>query len=321
MFRKTLIKTTAFMLFSSSVPWAAVADEPFQGIVDTARGLFGVDVDVNNGVRVRAGLINIHVDGDDNDLPDGAEREWLFRGQSLINTSVMDSRHEEIGVVNDVVVDLRSGNVRYMAVEYPTLGGRDKLFAVPWDRFQLARQENGGYYLVVDIEDEIFERAPGFSRSKWPNFADRRWAESIDVYYGVAIKPGDVKTRFGTDADPVREVEHLERLSKLDGFPVAERQSDRRIGEIADMIIDFSRGHARYAVLYFPGAIGIEDRRFAVPMQKLRYMKDQDKGYLKLEVDRQVLGRAPGFEEQQWPNLRDPQFSARVDNYYEIKRR
>ena len=311
---------TAFVI-TAMVTTTALAQGPLQGVVDTARGLFGVDVDVNNGVRVRAGLINIHVDGDDARKPGQQEAAWLFRGQSLIGTPVMDPQHNQIGVVDDAVIDLRSGKVRYFAVEYPGFHGRDKLFAVPWDRFQLARNENGGYYLVVDIEEELFERAPGFTRTTWPNFADRRWARTVDVYYGVYIKPGDVKTRFGTEPDPVRLVEHLERLSQVKGLPVIDDDSEQRIGMVSDVIIDFSTGRSRYGVLHFPDSIGIEDRYFAVPFKKLDYEVEDGEVCLELEVDHRVLGRAPSFDDKHWPNLRDPRFAAEVDAFYDVERR
>lgn len=299
----------------------AIAQGPFSDVVDTARGLFGVDVDVNNGVKVRAGLINIHVDDDDARVPDRNGPAWLFRGQSLIDTPVMDPGHKEVGVVKDAVVDLRSGKVRYVAVEYPVLRGRDKLFAVPWDRFQLARKDSGGYYLIVNIEEELFERAPGFVNTTWPNFADRRWAKSVDVYYGVYVKPGDVVTRFGTEPDPVRDVEHLERLSQINGLPVIADKSDQKIGVVSDVIVDFSSGHTRYAVLHFPNSIGIEHRRFAVPFEKLDYETEKGDACLELEIDRRKLGRAPSFEQKRWPSLRNPQFAAEVDTYYGVRRR
>lgn len=322
MLRTTFISITVFILallgFAATTAQGA---EPFQGIVDTARGLFGVDVDVNKGVRVRAGLIDIRVD-DDDDRRHGQHRPaWMFRGRHLLGTPVMAPEHQEIGVVDDAVIDLRSGKVRYIAVEYPTLRGRDKLFAVPWDRFQLARRDNGGYYLVVNIEDEVFERAPGFVKTTWPNFADRRWAESVDIYYGVYIKPGDVKTQFGTEPDPVRKVEHLERLSQLNGFPVIGDESEQRIGSVADVIVDFSTGHIRYAVLQFPDSIGIQDRRFAVPFDRFDYETDNGETGLELEVNRRKLSRAPSFEDSRWPDLRHPDFAAQIDNYYGVDRR
>jgi sporulation protein YlmC with PRC-barrel domain len=322
MFRTT--RTTISFLMIALFGFAATAAQgqgPLQDVVDTARSLFGVDVDVDKGVRVRAGLIDIYVPGDKAKASDQRGPAWLFRGEHLIGTPVMDPQHQEIGVVNDAVLDLRSGKVRYIAVEYPTLRGRDKLFAVPWDRFRLAQRENGTYYLVVNIDDKTFEQSPGFVRTTWPNFADRRWAKSVDVYYGVYVKPGDVVTRFGTELEPVRDVEHLDRLSTMKGLAVIGDDSERKIGVVSDVVVDFGTGHARYAVLQFPESIGIENRRFAVPFKKLDYKTRNGEACMELEVDRRKLARAPSFEQERWPNLRQPEFTARVDSYYGVERR
>lgn len=322
MFRTTSTSISMLMIACFGLTaTTAQGQGPLQDVVDTARGLFGVDVDVNNGVRVRAGLINVRVPDNDARGPGQRGPAWLFRGAHLIGTPVMDPQHHEIGVVNDAVLDLRSGKVRYIAVEYPTLRGQDKLFAVPWDRFRLARNDNGGYYLVVNIDDETFERAPGFVKTTWPNFADRRWAESVDIYYGVYVKPGDVKTQFGTDPDPIREVEHLERLSMIKGLAIIGDDSERKIGILSDVVVDFGTGHARYAVIQFPDSIGIEDRRFAVPFEKIDYETRNGQACMELEVDRRKLARAPSFEQERWPNLRQPEFAAQVDSYYGIERR
>lgn len=287
------------------------------------RGLFDVDVNVsdNGGVRVRAGLIDIRVDVDGRDNDRDREKHgsnWLFRGSKLINTPVMDSKHEEIGHVDDVVVDLRSGRVRYIAVEYPTLLGRDKLFAVPWDRFQLARHKQGGFYLVVNIDEKTFEQAPGFAKNKWPNFANRRWQEEVDVFYGVYVKPGDVKTRFGTSPDPVRWIEHLERVSKITDFPVISDKSERRIGAVSDLVIDFDGGRTRYAVLKFDSPIssGRKDR-FLVPHHRLDFEIEDGQPCLELEMNLRRMSRAPRFQVGQWPDIHDPAYRARLSTFYD----
>ncbi len=313
--------TLAGLTMFAFTPRAPGAEPPFQDIADTARGLFGVDVNVGDrgGVRVRAGLIDINVGG--RDRRDGvpiAERSshWLFRGTKLIDTPVMDPQHDEIGRVDDVVVDLRSGKVRYVAVEYPAMFGRNKLFAVPWDRFQLARNDLGAFYLVVNIEEETFKRAPGFVRNQWPNFANRHWQEDVDIFYGVYVKPGDVKTRFGTEPDPVRTIEHLERVSQIENFPVIGDKSEQHIGGLSDVVIDFASGHARYAVLHFDNSIGIEDRRFLIPWHRLDFETEAGKPCLELEVKHRRLSRAPSFDVRNWPDLRDPKMSNEIDAYY-----
>lgn len=316
-----LLALSGLALFVFAPRRAPGADPPAQNVVDTARGLFGVDVNVGDrgSVRVRAGLIDIHVGGDArrDGVPVGEHTShWLFRGSKLINTPVMDPKHKEIGRVDDVVVDLRSGRVRYIAVEYPALLGRDKLFAVPWDRFQLARNKHGGFYLVVNIEEETFERAPGFVRNKWPNFANRRWQEEIDIFYGVYIKPGDVKTRFGTSPDPIKRIEHLERVSRIKGFPVIADESERRIGAVSDIVVDFASGHARYTVVCFKNSIGTDNRRFVIPSDQLDFEIEDGRPCLELEVKMRRMSRAPSFEVDQWPNLRDQEFTTSIDAFY-----
>ena len=85
--------TLAGLTMFAFTPRAPGAEPPFQDIADTARGLFGVDVNVGDrgGVRVRAGLIDINVGG--RDRRDGvpiAERSshWLFRGSVATNCSL-----------------------------------------------------------------------------------------------------------------------------------------------------------------------------------------------------------------------------------------
>ncbi len=301
---------------------ARSAEPPLEDAVDTARGLFGVDVDTRNGVRVRAGLLDIQIGGDSrpgslsDDAEEGAGQRWLFRGTQLINTPVMDTEQREIGRIDDAVLDLRSGQLRYLAVEYPAKFGRDKLFAVPVKRFQIAHKDGAGFYFVVNIEEDVFERAPGFLRGQWPNFGNRRWQDEIDIFYGVYIKPGDVKTRFGTSPDPVRRLSHLERISKISGFTVIGDESEERIGSLADVIIDVGRGRTRYGVVQFDGPVEVADRRFAIPWKELDYEIEDGAACLELEVDYRRMRLAPAFDNSRWPDLLDPRFAERIDSFY-----
>jgi hypothetical protein len=37
--------------------------------------------------------------------------------------------------------------------------------------------------LVLDVDQSVLEKAPGFDKDNWPNFADRTWATEIYSYY------------------------------------------------------------------------------------------------------------------------------------------
>lgn len=234
----------------------------------------------------------------------------------MIRTPVMDASHHEIGHVDDVVLDLRTGAVRYFAIAYPVENGRTKLFAVPRERFRLVHHDEGGFYFVVDIDKSVFTRAPGFLPGEWPNFANRRWLDEVDVFYGVYVKPGDVKTRFGTSPDPVRAIEHLVRVSRIEGLPVIDDDSEYRIGEVADVIVDLSRGSVRYGVVRFDHPSEDLDRRFAIPWRLLDYEIEDGRVCLELEVAQRELHQAPTFDAARWPDLLNPQFSQELDRFY-----
>ncbi|MBI1311162.1 hypothetical protein GC176_07625 [bacterium] len=297
-------------------------DPPLNDARQTPRGLFSVDVDAQNGVHVRAGLVDIQIGGSQPagarpaDADGAAGQRWLFRGTQLINTPVMDTGHHEIGRIDDAVLNLRSGRLRYLAVEYAAKSGRDRLFAVPLTRFQLARQKDAGFYLVVNFDANMLERAPGFPRDDWPDFGNRRWQDEIDIFYGVDFKPDDVTAQIGASRVAVRRTAHFERVSHLAGFPVISDKSEQRIGSLADVIVDLETGHARYGVLQLDNSLAAADRRFAVPWGNLDYDIEDGRACLELEVKARRMTHAPSFENAHWPDLLDPTFATGIDEFY-----
>lgn len=101
------------------------------------------------------------------------------------------------------------------------------------------------------------------------------------------------------------------RASKLIGMDVRNPQNER-LGEIKDLIIDVRNGRVQYAVLSFGGVMGLGDKLFAYPVAAFKTAADRDE--LVLNVDRDRLKEAPGFERSRWPNLR--QYAADVDRFF-----
>jgi len=298
---------------------SACGSDPFQEVTGRARGLLGVDVNVNDGgVGVRVGPLDIRVNDQDRP-PRNVDPLGLFLGRQVAGTAITDPRFHEIGRVDDLVVDLRSGKVRYVIVEYSAVSHQGRLFAVPWNRFQLAGRPQADQVLVLNIDPETLERSSGFVRNEWPDLADRRWVESIDIYYGRGRNPGNAGTQIEIRRSPFRNIERLERVSRIGGFPVIGDDSERRIGSIQDVVVDLTTGHARYAVLQFDTPVGPEDRQFMVPFDRFDYETKDGLACLELEVDPEVMARAPNFPSGQWPNLREPGYAAHIDEYFDIE--
>jgi len=71
------------------------------------------------------------------------------------------------------------------------------------------------------------------------------------------------------------------------------------LGKIEELMIDVGRGCIAYAVLSFNGFLGIGDKLFAIPWESLTV--DTDEEVFILDVDKETLKDAPGFERDEWP--------------------
>ena len=79
-------------------------------------------------------------------------------------------------------------------------------------------------------------------------------------------------------------------------------------------MVDVSSGKIEYAVLSFGGFLGVGDKYFAVPFNQLQV--DFENECMILDVDKERLENAPGFDKEDWPDFANPSFRNSVDSYY-----
>jgi sporulation protein YlmC with PRC-barrel domain len=107
--------------------------------------------------------------------------------------------------------------------------------------------------------------------------------------------------------------------------------SHENIGKIEDVLMDPSAGKAQYAVLSLGGFLGLGENLFPVPWQDLKLVGKSSRGlagsagnvtedYYVLGVRKDVLKNAPAFDEKNWPDLGNPNWSAGVDKFYKSQR-
>jgi sporulation protein YlmC with PRC-barrel domain len=101
--------------------------------------------------------------------------------------------------------------------------------------------------------------------------------------------------------------------STLKGDKVVNLQGED-LGKIEDLMIDLERGRIAYAVLSFGGFLGMGDKLFAIPWQALTV--DTEGKQLVLNIDKELLKRAPGFDKNNWPDMTDPAWGAELYTYY-----
>ena len=71
------------------------------------------------------------------------------------------------------------------------------------------------------------------------------------------------------------------------------------LGEVKELMLDVNSGRIAYAVLSFGGFLGLGDKFFAIPWQSLT-LDTEDHAFI-LNVDKETLENAPGFDKDHWP--------------------
>lgn len=101
--------------------------------------------------------------------------------------------------------------------------------------------------------------------------------------------------------------------STLIGAQVRNPQ-DESLGDLKDVMVDSVSGKIAYGVLTFGGVLGVGNKLFAIPWDAFRV--DPEKERLVLDVSRERLKDAPGFDSNHWPNFADPGFAGELDRHY-----
>lgn len=101
----------------------------------------------------------------------------------------------------------------------------------------------------------------------------------------------------------------------LDGNDVYNKQ-DEDLGDVKEIMIDVPTGRVAYAVLSFGGFLGMGEKLFAVPWSALK-LDTANKRFV-LDVSKERLKEAPGFDTDAWPDMADPTWVKGIHSYYGV---
>ena len=104
------------------------------------------------------------------------------------------------------------------------------------------------------------------------------------------------------------------KASSMIGTDVINPKGDD-LGDIKEVVIDPSTGKVAYAVVSFGGFLGLGEKLFAIPYSAFEYDADQNK-YV-LNVNKERLEDAPGFDADNWPSMAEEKWNRDVYKYYD----
>lgn len=134
---------------------------------DANRPDVGRDTD-RQGIRATANL------GEDS-----AKVGKFHKASKLIGMNIKNQQNEELGEVQELVVDLSNGRISYVVMGVGgILGIGEKYIAVPPSAFN---QGPEGEQLVLNANKSKIEQAPGFTKDNWPDVENPAWG----AYWGA----------------------------------------------------------------------------------------------------------------------------------------
>ena len=98
----------------------------------------------------------------------------ILAASTVTGISVLNEHDEELGVIEEIMLDMHDGRIAYAVLSYGgLLGLGDKLFAIPWSALRLDSENE--CFILEGVSPERLQRAPGFDKQHWPSMADFSW--------------------------------------------------------------------------------------------------------------------------------------------------
>lgn len=225
------------------------------------------------------------------------ETRFDARGRELLDAEVVNNLGQRLGRIEDLLVDVYAKKVRYAVLSMDTfVGVGSRFFVFPLQPTYLSPYADA---VVINVNKELLQEAPGFDRGAWPATSDPRFFDHLAEFFSEDMEPGWPSGMM--------------RASQLIGRGV-EDVAGHDAGALDDFVVDMSNGQIGFAVLRFDRMWRISDRLLPVPLEALSFPGDRESELL-LNVARSELDLSVAFGDDNWPNMQAPTFRRRVETH------
>jgi sporulation protein YlmC with PRC-barrel domain len=218
------------------------------------------------------------------------------RAANLYGRELVTSDNQQIGKLQNVIVDLESEHVLYVVV-----GSERGNLAVPP---QIIGPTTGNT-VRLNVTKQRLEGAPPFNNSQDP--AQANYVYRVYQYFGQSPWwQGSAPADQGS-------FHNVHKLNQLLGMDV-QNVNNQTIGKISNVVVDMSQGRLLYVVFAPNSNMNLGNNLYTMPADT--FTLSGDHRHLVTGIDQQKLAGAPHFDKNSWPNLTDATFASKVYQYY-----
>jgi sporulation protein YlmC with PRC-barrel domain len=219
-----------------------------------------------------------------------------LRARQLNGMKVEDSDGHKAGTIRNLVLDLNTGNLRYVVIGsggYLGVRATSKLAPVQVMSAATAKSET----LAVHATTPQWRQAPPFKYSNLAALADRERASEIARYFQISKTNNTGKetavslSKTGRDSTPEPR---LKFASDVMGMLVVNQKREK-MGEVVDLLVSFGEPRPAFAIIS-SGRLFHHDHQYAVPLNTLALSDNK----LLWNVNAATLPNAPEFDLGAW---------------------
>jgi sporulation protein YlmC with PRC-barrel domain len=106
---------------------------------------------------------------------------------SIIGDRVENEQGDNLGKVDNLMVNLHDGSIEYAVIEFGSfLGLGGKLFAIPFSELHIDEERE---LFIVKRSKEYLKQIPGFDKNHWPDTNDHAYFNDVNLYWGSTYAP------------------------------------------------------------------------------------------------------------------------------------
>lgn len=106
----------------------------------------------------------------------------VISSEKVEGTTVYNAAGDKLGSIDDLMIDKRSGQVRYAVLEFGGfLGMGTDRYPLPWNMLKYDTEKEG---YVVPLDKERLDQAPRYPQDDQPAYTSD-YGRQVNSYYGV----------------------------------------------------------------------------------------------------------------------------------------
>lgn len=106
----------------------------------------------------------------------------VISSDKVEGTSVYNNTGDKLGSIDDLMIDKRTGQVRYAVMKFGGFLGIDTdRYPIPWNMLKYDTEKDG---YVVPLDKSKLEKAPKYQDQDAPAY-DTTYGKRVNGYYGV----------------------------------------------------------------------------------------------------------------------------------------